>query len=172
MRSIWFLTYSALVIVVAAGCGNRAASTAGSDGLLYQRSLVERCLVKRHVLASSSPGSVMRAYIRRKTLTGGIHIISGPITGMPGPRIDAGNLLFFKSSSAAKQEQASEADIFLFHKGEGDAVRALFPPPPTQKDSASLQRVIGNVVIFWQWRRIYPDDSDRIINACLAASLR
>jgi hypothetical protein len=166
------------VVALATACGTADGSQATTsatpaDGRVYVRALVQDCLAKRGVSSSSAPSSVMRSYIRRvKALTGGINIRPTPFLGLPGPPMDAGNVLFLRSSSDAQHDENTLADTFVFHKGEPDSVRAVFPPPPTKKAAQSVQRVARNVLIFWQWPRRHPASSDRIVNACLAHALR
>jgi hypothetical protein len=92
--------------------------------------------------------------------------------GLPGPPIDAGTLVFLSSADAASGAEKKLAETFVFHRGESATVRALYPVPPTAKDARSVQRVARNVVVFWQWPRRHAASSDRIVDACLAASLR
>jgi hypothetical protein len=82
----------------------------------------------------------------------------------PGPKIDSVTLEFFRTTTLAKKGEAKIVAIWIYGKGTG------LPPPPTQAVARTLFRLQGNVVVLWEYPRYYPAASDKILNACFAAT--
>lgn len=167
----------AVLVVCAAGCAVSlsfaAFASAAADGgsPIFDRARVEACLVKQKVLAASFSKAKLREELRPLPgLMGVITIVGGPVKGLP-PRdqvatIDSGAVAFLETHAIAERDERELADVFIYFKGEPATTRDLHPRPPANA-LPSLEEVVGNVAVYWQYPRHHAAASTRLIAACL-----
>jgi hypothetical protein len=157
----------ATMIALLSACGADGAP----DSRAYVRSYVHRCLIAKGVIAASIDPAELRPHVRQvRGVTGVITWVPGPVKGLPhpGPTIDGGALVFTRTAGEAASGSDALAESFIYHKYEGEVIRALHPSPPTKVAAKTLESVSRNVVLFWQYPRRHRLSSSRLIQSCLS----
>lgn len=105
-------------------------------------------------------------------LTGYDLTLASPSPSDPGAKaqIDTVQMFFFETPRQARQAQGALAQIYVYFRGPFASLRYLRPIPPNKAALHSIERIAGNVDIFWQYPRHHPVESDRTLNGCLASS--
>ena len=135
----------------------------------YSQVKVAHCLVRQGVIRGSLPAATKTmSRVYPPGITGTVLFFAGF-----GPKIDRGGLYFFRTSQLAQTGEAKLVAALIFGRGLPPALRAavLSQKPPSSAAADDLHHVSGNVVVLWDYPRRHPALSDRIVSACLAASV-
>ena len=160
---------SVLLVFVQAPAGARVEGGAPSASPSYSESRVVACLRRHGLIAGNLPVNADRY---PPSYPPGVRGSVEFFTGF-GPKIDEGEMFFFKSHSLAGAGQARLVSEFVYGRGLPPVLRAaiLSEGPVALGTASSLHREAGNVVLIWNHPRRHAALSNEIVKACLAASL-
>lgn len=174
MRRLAYLVAVALGVAVSATPGVafamsfRIDATAKAPPVRYSERRVTACLRHQDVMAgdlSVEPREYPAAY------SGGVVGVVQFFTGF-GPKIDSGELFFFKSSASAKDGEPKLVSVFVYGRGLPLVLKAAVKSqgPIAPGTARSLYRHSGNVVLIWDHPRWSAAISNRILDSCLVYS--
>jgi hypothetical protein len=152
--------------LVQAGCGgeNRSAPLGP-----FRQSDVEKCFdAKRISRISVIRRDISPLLLRRfPGITGSMAIVRGPEKSSPGvnlgPPIDGGTLVFEKTATEARHDQAGVYDVLHDFR-----VSPLDPPAPAFA-IPSLHSTRGNVIVLWDYPVRHRALSVGIVDDCMPA---
>ncbi|MGH2935025.1 MAG: hypothetical protein ACRDL2_11005 [Gaiellaceae bacterium] len=139
----------------------------------YSQVALARCLDRHHISEESHVGFTVAKPSYRKLFPPGI---TGSITVPPpagtSSRFDHALLYFFRTDQLALSGRARLVATFFYARGVPLIIAAILQihgvPSGTEVDK--LNRVIGNVVVLWEYPRHHSAASNRILSSCLAVS--
>lgn len=102
--------------------------------------------------------------------TGFVLILASPRGTDHGAKgvIDTVEMFFFKNNREAEKAQARLAQFYVYFRYAPFAyLRYLRSIPPNTAALHTIERITGNVDIFWNYPRRHPVASDRTLGRCL-----
>jgi hypothetical protein len=135
---------------------------------MYLERKVAACLQHGDVMAGDLP---VRAGRYPATFPPGVLGAVQFFTGL-GPKIDGGELFFFKSSSSARAGEAKLVSVFLYGRGLPTILQAAVKSQGKigAGTARSLYRQSGNVVLIWNHPRRHVAVSNSLVDSCLSSS--
>lgn len=172
-----FILALLLATAVTSSCGAKKSSPSALESkqasVVFNQSRVAACVQHLLLAHESLRGRELADPMTRFTgLSGYILVSASPSSVDPGAkaRIDTVQMFFFDTPREAQRAQTRLARFYVYFHGPLSYVRVLRPVPPDAAALRSIERIAGNVDVFWQYPRHHPVESDRTLNRCLASS--
>jgi hypothetical protein len=105
-------------------------------------------------------------------LTGYVLVPTNPSASNPHAKakIDNVQLFFFKDAKSAREAQPKLARFYVYFDPPFNYLRYLRHVPPNAAAARSIERMEGNVDIFWNYPRHDAKASDQTLARCLTAT--
>jgi hypothetical protein len=176
------MTRSGLVLVVslliagftATGCdrsnGDASASAVTAPHTTFSHAAFISCLNRLSLPRGTIPhGQFTKPLNEFPSLTSETTIIAAPSGVDPKAKgtIDTVQLFFFKRPQDARKAQATLAQYYVYFKAPFTYLHELRPIPPNKAALHKVERVDGNVDIFWNYPRQHAKASDATLARCL-----